>query len=300
MWYLAKYGAFDERSSSAANKNGLPDIDREWDNTLVDGLPGQDGVPDNYFLVTNPIGLAAALERAFANIVTDSQFTSFAANSTSLQTVEYIYQAKFDSSDWRGSVEAFKVLEDMQIDPKPLWNAGTLLNEKPADERTVITFNNTSKKGVKFRWPANPSSPGTSDIPKALVDSLNRSPVGTKPVDNKGSQRLNWLRGDPSLEGDSSTNFRMRTISRLGDIVNSSPAYVGPPNSPIRDSDYDEFRLRTGIKDRLTMIYAGANDGMLHGFDAATGVEKLAYIPAKVHLNLSALTSSSYVHQYRR
>ena len=46
------------------------------------------------------------------------------------------------------------------------------------------------------------------------------------------------------------------------------------------------------------MVYAGANDGMLHGFDAATGVEKLAYIPSKVHLNLSALTSSSYVHRY--
>ena len=54
MWYLAKYGAFDERKSPAADRNGLPNLPREWDNTLTDGLPGEDGIPDNYFLVTNP------------------------------------------------------------------------------------------------------------------------------------------------------------------------------------------------------------------------------------------------------
>ena len=260
-------------------------------------MPGEDGIPDNYFLVTNPIGLAAALERAFNNIVTDAQFSSVAANSTSLQTISHIYQARFDSTDWRGSLEALPVLPDGTIDPTPVWNAGTLLNEKTADERAIITFNGTSKKGVAFRWPGNTSSPGTSDIPKTLVDSLNRSPVGTKPVDNKGSQRLNWLRGDSSLEGDC-----VRRISEFGRsagwATSSTPILLtlAPPNSPIRYPDYNDFRLAK--RDRPAMIYAGANDGMLHGFDAATGVEKLAYIPSKVHLNLSALTSSSYVHQY--
>ena len=207
MWYLAKYGAFDERKSPAGDRNGLPNLPREWDNTLTDGLPGEDGIPDNYFLVTNPIGLAAALERAFNNIVTDAQFSSVAANSTSLQTISHIYQARFDSTDWRGSLEALPVLPDGTIDPTPVWNAGTLLNEKTADERAIITFNGTSKKGVAFRWPGNTSSPGSSDIPKTLVDSLNRSPVGTKPVDSRGSQRLNWLRGDSALEGDASAKF---------------------------------------------------------------------------------------------
>jgi type IV pilus assembly protein PilY1 len=33
------------------------------------------------------------------------------------------------------------------------------------------------------------------------------------------------------------------------------------------------------------MVYVGANDGMLHGFDAETGSEKVAYVPASVYSN---------------
>src|SRR3569833_2796857 len=46
------------------------------------------------------------------------------------------------------------------------------------------------------------------------------------------------------------------------------------------------------------MVYVGANDGMLHGFDAATGVEKIAYVPARVYSNLSKLTAPTYTHRY--
>src|SRR3569832_1782567 len=46
------------------------------------------------------------------------------------------------------------------------------------------------------------------------------------------------------------------------------------------------------------MVYVGANDGMLHGFDAATGVKKIAYVPARVYSNLSKLTAPTYTHRY--
>src|SRR3569833_2446011 len=46
------------------------------------------------------------------------------------------------------------------------------------------------------------------------------------------------------------------------------------------------------------MVYVGANDGMLHGFDAATGVEKIAYKSARVYSNLSKLTAPTYTPRY--
>ncbi len=46
------------------------------------------------------------------------------------------------------------------------------------------------------------------------------------------------------------------------------------------------------------MIYVGANDGMLHGFDAATGDEKLAYVPNMVFSDLNQLTDRGYVHRF--
>lgn len=46
------------------------------------------------------------------------------------------------------------------------------------------------------------------------------------------------------------------------------------------------------------MIYVGANDGMLHGFDASTGNEKIAYVPSMVYPNLNQLSHPTYSHRY--
>ena len=47
------------------------------------------------------------------------------------------------------------------------------------------------------------------------------------------------------------------------------------------------------------MVYVGGNDGMLHGFDAQSGKELFAYIPATVVANgLTELTKPSYNHRY--
>ena len=44
------------------------------------------------------------------------------------------------------------------------------------------------------------------------------------------------------------------------------------------------------------MVYVGGNDGMLHGFDADTGIEKLTYIPSQLYrgARLSKLTAADY------
>src|SRR6185437_13085792 len=49
---------------------------------------------------------------------------------------------------------------------------------------------------------------------------------------------------------------------------------------------------------RSPVIYAGANDGMLHAFSATTGQELFAYIPNGVFANLEKLTSQFYNQQH--
>ena len=46
------------------------------------------------------------------------------------------------------------------------------------------------------------------------------------------------------------------------------------------------------------MIYAGGRDGMLHAFDAVTGLERFAYVPNLVFNNLTLLTRNDYEHQF--
>ncbi|MBF0456743.1 MAG: hypothetical protein HQK99_02490 [Nitrospirae bacterium] len=59
LWYAAKWGGFTD-----INGNNLPDNQTEW-STGVNGT----GVPDNYFLVTNPSTLETQMETAFLRIL---------------------------------------------------------------------------------------------------------------------------------------------------------------------------------------------------------------------------------------
>jgi len=296
LYYAAKYGAFTD-----SNGNNLPDLQSEWDSKLANGVAGQDGTPDTYFLVSNPLGLESALDRAFISILSNASASSVATNSTQLQTGTKIYQARFNSNDWSGQILAFPVQLDGTISTTPDWDAGQVINSQAPTDRVVLTFNDatTVRDGVAFRWPANPASPTSTEISPNLVTALNTAPT-TFIDDGRGQQRLDYLRGDSSQEGATVTSFRQRPTSKLGDIVNSDPTFVGAPNAGIADVAYEAFRLT--YASREPVIYVGANDGMLHGFNGGTsanaGKEVLAYVPSKAHPHLSKLTSKTYVHRY--
>jgi type IV pilus assembly protein PilY1 len=85
--------------------------------------------------------------------------------------------------------------------------------------------------------------------------------------------------------------FRNRT-HKLGDIVDSAPLYVGAPIGLTQTPDY--FTFVKAKMNRRPMIYVGANDGMLHAFDPATGNELFAYIPNGVFNHLINLVNPYY------
>src|SRR5690606_21112528 len=91
--------------------------------------------------------------------------------------------------------------------------------------------------------------------------------------------------------------FRKRW-SRQGSIVNSEVWYLGAPVSNYALPGYTEF-TRTWAK-REPMLYVGGNDGMLHGFTAKDGTERIAYVPRGVMRDLPKLTSPTFNnhHQY--
>jgi len=103
-----------------------------------------------------------------------------------------------------------------------------------------------------------------------------------------------------NCSGCTAPTFRNRPTSVLGDIVNSAPVYLGSATSDFRDT-IEVSRYSTYAATRASqppIIFVGANDGMLHGFNASTGSEVFAYVPYAVKDKLSALTSPSYAHQY--
>lgn len=88
---------------------------------------------------------------------------------------------------------------------------------------------------------------------------------------------LDFLRGERSKELQNGGTLRNRAMNNiLGDIVHSSPFYV-------KDTD---------------TVYVGANDGMLHAFNASTGEELFAYIPSALIPKLKNLSQPTYTHDY--
>lgn len=171
------------------------------------------------------------------------------------------------------------------------WLQNDKINGKPRQIITATRTSNTSPvKGTAFIWES------LSDYTKELL--IDKGEAATR-----GNQRVNYIRGDRSNEGATPDAFRKRETTVLGDIIDSSPVYVGGSFSGFSDSDFATgapsfANFSENMSKRRPMIYVGANDGMLHGFDANTLQEVFAFIPNAVLSKLKLLSSQSYEHEF--
>jgi type IV pilus assembly protein PilY1 len=219
-------------------------------------------------------------------------------------------------------------LDGGKLNTTPIWNAVDHIPD--FSSRNILTYKpGTPSVGVAFQC-AN-----LADSQKTALGISLATGACTSTTDH-GVWRLNYIRGDASHEQlnplrkstdplrstDTTVGiFRNRTHLTqdppvvtgpdpwlLGDIVNSNPVFVSAESYAYEDlantteaSAYEAFVADNAA--RRKMVYVGANDGMLHGFDASadqtdSGKEILAYIPNAVYDGLDALSSPDYSHQY--
>ena len=198
-------------------------------------------------------------------------------STSSLKEGTQLFQTRFDSKDWSGDLVAYNLNDDGSVSGQ-IWSAATKLATIAPDDRTIITW--VENQGAPFQW----------DSLKATQKAdLQTSPTGKTEPETIGQARLQYLRGNRANESPSGLGFRTRG-SPLGDIWHSSAIYVGKPNQGWPDSGagfpegadkYSSFI--TSKSGRTPVVYAGANDGLLHGFDASNGKEVLAYAPGNLY-----------------
>ena len=251
-----------------------------------------------FFSAETPTAINEAFRQILnAVLAATPSSAALSANSTSIQTGTFIYQAKFDSKDWTGSLLALPVQGDGQPGTAQ-WDAASLIPSHSA--RNIFTWNGTS---------GQPFVSCTTNLNASQKTALDTHASGT--VDNYCTDRLNWLRGDSSKEQRQTGGiFRNRRSTVLGDIINSDPAFVfsddygytGLPPATAGQSSYASF-VSSKATLRPQMVYVGANDGMLHAIradngHADSGKEIFAFIPSGVFENLSKLTNPTYTHKY--
>ncbi|WP_211453325.1 pilus assembly protein [Collimonas antrihumi] len=243
----------------------------------------------SYFSARDPVQLQNGLSSVLKDIA--KQPGAASAVSVSGGRVSggnsVIYVPGFESGAWIGHLKAFN-LNTNGTTGTQAWSGSDAADLLPAAaSRNIVTWNpsSTPPAAVAFSW---------ANLTATQKTALSASTV------------LDYLRGDGSNEqtagGGGPGTYRYRA-NKLGDIVNSAPLFV-------QASDFGYFyssftgggatynTFLSGKSSRTPMVYVGANDGMLHGFNATTGVEKFAYVPNSIYNKLQTLSSPSYAHLY--
>jgi type IV pilus assembly protein PilY1 len=281
-WLATKYGGFNVPAGFDPDTNaGAPLPAALWHTTgemLTDRNGNQFPRPDNFYVASEADRMVASLRRAFQNIVqaATASGSSLSANSTVLRTGTKLYQAQYNTGRWSGDLVAYNV-DPVTRDLTETWRAS-------ANVPAWATRKIYSNSGGQYRL-----------FTYNNLTSSHAAALGSQQV-------VDYLRGDRSNEAPNGLGLRSRA-SVIGDIVHSQPIFVGAPNAGLYNG-----RLFSGATaysayaasqaSRRQVVYVGANDGMLHGFDANTGAETFAFVPSAVIPGLADYTETDYIHRF--
>ncbi|MEO9078997.1 MAG: PilC/PilY family type IV pilus protein [Rhodanobacter sp.] len=278
----------------------------------------------------------------------NSSASANTVQSGQVQVGTQVFLASYSADNWWGSLIAAPVVvnpdQTLSISSRANWDAKCVLSGvsctsmasttagvtttptitvQGASDRVLLTASETTGAGTAFTW-----GQLSTDQQTALKTNSTTNLVESDAI---GQTRLNWLRGTRSDEQLQSSpgDLRGRTFV-MGDIIDSSPTWVGAPTAgsqpdafndgiygssgaPENATDaqiYSQFASTNAT--RQNVVYVGANDGFLHGFQAGSydasgtfisttnkGKEVIGFMPAGLLLShASDLTNPLYAHDY--
>ena len=211
----------------------------------------------------------------------------------------FVYQSTFEYArdmQWKGSLKKYKLNSNGSFGAVQ-WDAGDKLNSKSASSRNIWT--------PEINTNINNFTTSNRDALKSRMFP-SQSPTNTE-VENL----INFIRGVDVYDQDGDGN-KTESIHKLADIYHSDLIVVGKPEAPAindgtinsqkKDSyyrfqnNYNNFKNGSTCggpcPNRKEIVYAGANNGILHAFDASNGNELWGYIPPNVLGNLEKVPSS--------
>ncbi len=289
------FGAAAEAFTWPSPTAGMPEKLDDLAHAAVNGR-------GRFFNTSNPDTFSEQMRLMLADIAADKGASAASAVSNPNVAIDdnVTYETSYVPGEWSGDLKAYELdIETGQpLSNRPAWSvvcpqqdeeqdgeeiceqgASALLDQRTASSRKIATYDFSAAKGAAFQ----------ETLPDAMLKQLTL-PSG---ADNAG-QVLAYLRGDRSGEKTIPATFRPRK-HLLGAIVHSEPVLVRAPDRAYLDTGYANFR--TSKAGRTRMLYVGANDGMLHAFNAKTGAEEWAYAPYGVFPRLAGLASPSADYQ---
>jgi hypothetical protein len=209
---------------------------------------------------------------------------------------------------YRGS---FEVKDGKYYGHLMAWNAdpqtGVLAPILSWDSGQVVTNNG---RGIIYTWTGNNPNPPRIEFkasdptlyplvnPPVLPDYPNGIDINLDTIvdDNDAKTVINFTLDSNYSDGVHPAGYyqgRRPVDWKLGDIYHSTPVVIGAPAFFFTENNYTTFYLTN--KNREMMIYAGANDGVLHAFKNTDGSEAFSIIPKNL---LGKLKNLSTTHDF--
>lgn len=268
-----------------------------------------------YFSAAEPSDVVQSLTTALLNIESKRGAAAAAATSTpniSLQDND-IFSDTFTTVKWYGELTKRKIdTVTGEVVPTRLWNSSDTVGTKvgPTDTRVIkmLDVEGGTLKNFKFDEMTSKEQAWFSKKCSALFQ-CSVMDAAKQALADSGENMVNWLRGQQLYAND--TIFRSYSVNAkvvggvstpvpivLGDIASSKPAFMREPRMGYTFDDYPTFVTDNAL--RKATVFVGANDGMLHAFDAVDGTEMWAYAPRITMKKLHKQASTTYAtnHQY--
>lgn len=229
-----------------------------------------------------PQGIAEAIDEVIEGVLADgvssgSRGASGAriSGGSNSFTIEPSFAA--NDADWTGDLVAWAIRRNGSLVSTPLWSAATKLDARAYSNRDIFFAKVPGMRGTggldSKRF--NDTNVGATNY--ALL-GLTASGALSK-YGATGALMPNivdYLRGSTLLEQDGTAGKTYRARSSvLGDIVNSAPLIASPKDNfgyysrfDASGQSYSDYLTEKSA--RAPVVYVGANDGMLHAFDAST------------------------------
>ena len=298
---------------------------RAFERLATAGSCGADGSDEceDVIVANTPEDLKSELTSKIRQIIADKLAFTAPSITATIQEGGSLYQAQFgyeQFKEWRGKILRKKlkangdVIHEMGLSGN--WNAAVEMRAQSRDAGVPDARN---------LWTAMPTVPyignwdnfttENSDAIGSLFESLNYTvkdyhdgATGCNLGSNGNADDIvgliNFMSGVDYFDYDGDCNINEKRDSVMGDVYHSQLVEVGKPDANVKFEDNNQeayWRAKNNYQSfamnnfsRKSVIYAGANSGVLHAIDAETGQELWGFIPPFVAGLLPQVINKNY------
>ena len=291
--WAAKSGGTDNPLETNSGNPTAYDVTKYGDacaTTDINADPANYPLSGYTFLAVDASELSKAL-KAIAKNIQEKSFCFAAPTVPAVRIIDkdVAYLSSFipdETPFWKGNLKAYRLNKDgtlpvdkegFPLNSNLIWDAFEKLKVIAPNSRKIYSYVNNALTSFEYNY-------------------LTNADLGVL-LDSDRANLINHIRGIDAYDADLDGNTTETREWKLGDIFHSNAVIVGEPSRFFEDECFAKCPNGTiGFyqknKDRPKVIIVGANDGMLHAFDVATGDECWAFIPDSLLKNLQMMIST--------